>query len=473
MKTNLPLWVLMLCNTFLLAQPKLIQEDYYKLDSITREETKARQITYAYDEAGRVIEKIEKHWIDDERWEVISIDEFAFNENGDPTLVSHLIPADTMQDFFTSSFRYETEYDEKNRKTKEFSLFFNPVIDDWVFLQIYTWRYNENDCLTEKERIKFSPIFGGQTLELEEFYYSNSCQADSSLVQVISTGIPEWRMWQKKRYSYDETENANSTEIYAWDTDMENWVLDRVTLEKLDEKGRWLEHDILFANTGKIDRFVRSFDEQDQLVYSAILSRAPGQTEFQTESETITAYDEAGQVTSIKRTHDGELYQEINYDYRYDINGFLTRQDYRSIIYYHQTNYIEETTQKFENYCDGLARKSELSQFYSNLGTQEYLIDYIYDEGINCEAAPTHEPIIVYPNPTPDGIVHIQSEFLLYAPIQYLVFDNLGRQLLSGELTERVTAQTLDLSALQNGIYYLYLLHDSKNTIRKLIIQKN
>ena len=181
MKTNLPLWVLMLSNTFLLAQPNLIQEDHYKLDSTTQEEINNRMINYAYDQQGRVIQKVDKFWVDNEGWKVSTIDEFYFYEQGGPTLVDYFEPLDTMEVFFgSSSLRNLTEYDEEHRKIRESRMSFNPNLDDWVDTRITSWKYSENNCLAEMERLSFSTITATQEIRKEEFYYSNSCQADSS-----------------------------------------------------------------------------------------------------------------------------------------------------------------------------------------------------------------------------------------------------------------------------------------------------
>lgn len=82
--------------------------------------------------------------------------------------------------------------------------------------------------------------------------------------------------------------------------------------------------------------------------------------------------------------------------------------------------------------------------------------------------------LAIYPNPAKDK-VNFKYNFAKSAEVSVRVSDITGRTALVkdfGKQTEGEREFTLDISSLQNGVYYIELISDNKRAINKLTIRK-
>lgn len=122
----------------------------------------------------------------------------------------------------------------------------------------------------------------------------------------------------------------------------------------------------------------------------------------------------------------------------------------------------------------------------SDAGPGDFAITYTYTDGTGCSNFETQmvhvdhfdgisennfdKLIAVYPNPFRNTL-NIEIKALYNESITYSVVNLVGELVKTGQFTNSST-QVLDLSGLDNGVYYLRLMNENFSNIRKIVVQK-
>lgn len=122
----------------------------------------------------------------------------------------------------------------------------------------------------------------------------------------------------------------------------------------------------------------------------------------------------------------------------------------------------------------------------STAGPGDFAITYTYTDGVGCSNFETQmvhvdhydgiiennfdKLIAVYPNPFRNTL-NIEIKALYNETITYSVVNLVGEVVKTGQFTNS-SAQVLDLSGLDNGVYYLRLMNENFSNIRKIVVQK-
>jgi hypothetical protein len=122
----------------------------------------------------------------------------------------------------------------------------------------------------------------------------------------------------------------------------------------------------------------------------------------------------------------------------------------------------------------------------STVGPGDYVIVYEYTDGNGCYDS-VHHPlhvehftgiadvnydrfVSVYPNPVTDQLT-IQIDALMDENIDYSIVNLVGDVVAKGSFTNH-NVQQLDMSAIENGIYFVRLQHKELSFYSKIIVQK-
>lgn len=189
-------------------------------------------------------------------------------------------------------------------------------------------------------------------------------------------------------------------------------------------------------------------------------------------SGTIYETDPSG-TTIWTKTVSGSVPQAHRYEACYVLNAAP------SIPVISQNGNVLTSTSAttYQWYLDGAQIAGATSQSYSPSQSGTYLVritdangcvymysaiyDFTYVTGVN-EMAQTAE-LVVYPNPAND-IITIRTNFSENENVLLTVFDASGKIVLQAENTS-----TLDLSALENGVYFITASSENKGKITRKI----
>ncbi len=119
----------------------------------------------------------------------------------------------------------------------------------------------------------------------------------------------------------------------------------------------------------------------------------------------------------------------------------------------------EETTQTIDELEDG--------QYHVTITDHNDCIVRASIDIINSKTSSTEEEVVessegsflVYPNPSTDGMITIESDVIISQGTRWELFNDLGEMIISGELGNQ-SLHTLNLKHLSAGVYYLQILND-------------
>jgi hypothetical protein len=110
--------------------------------------------------------------------------------------------------------------------------------------------------------------------------------------------------------------------------------------------------------------------------------------------------------------------------------------------------------------CDPVKKsESDYSSSMSNL-------DQVLVTGVN--DVDENKPYVIFPNPVTD-MLQIQYKNVVKRPIQFTVYNSLGKAVLEEYISARDTG--VDVSSLSPGIYILQMLDDSETLSARFVIR--
>ena len=139
---------------------------------------------------------------------------------------------------------------------------------------------------------------------------------------------------------------------------------------------------------------------------------------------------------------------------------------------------VSTTAVSYQWYVNGNLIPGATSQLYTPIQNGIYVVKttdsngcvYVYSAGYNyslitgVNGVAIKNDIAIYPNPT-SGLVSIMVNLLAYEKYTVMVYDSFGKLLVNEENTN-----TLDLSELSNGIYFVTVSTESGNVVKKKIV---
>ena len=131
----------------------------------------------------------------------------------------------------------------------------------------------------------------------------------------------------------------------------------------------------------------------------------------------------------------------------------------------------------YQWYVNGNLIPGATSQLYTPIQNGIYVVKttdsngcvYVYSAGYNyalitgIKGLAVNNDISIYPNPT-NGLVSIATNLLKHENYTVTVFDSFGKLLINVENTN-----TLDLTELQNGVYFISVTTESGTVVNKKI----
>ncbi|TDI80463.1 MAG: T9SS type A sorting domain-containing protein [Bacteroidetes bacterium] len=117
---------------------------------------------------------------------------------------------------------------------------------------------------------------------------------------------------------------------------------------------------------------------------------------------------------------------------------------------------------------DGNTPETRLNDWLDPIGTGQITID-VLQNALNIIDIEITDRFDIFPNPASDYIIVMNS---LYPSLIYRFYDVLGREILSGNLSD--SENRINVSGMEEGIYFLHLIDEDtqKNITKKIIIHK-
>lgn len=165
-------------------------------------------------------------------------------------------------------------------------------------------------------------------------------------------------------------------------------------------------------------------------------------------------------IISTLYSRDNILYSEGNYDFRHFYH-IVTNSDGNDTITANDANQYLVTTD-FPN-GDYIFRVTAIDPF--GLQTTDSMIITFANPSASAPSPIENDGLIVYPNPSGDGIFHICSE----RPLRYEVCNALGQVVSRGKTHS--TDGEIDLSSVAAGIYSLRATDGKTTRSRQLVVQ--
>lgn len=272
-------------------------------------------------------------------------------------------------------------------------------------------------------------------------------------------------------YSYDENDNQTQLLYLSWDLATTTWVNNQLTLYTHDENDILTESivktwDIDINDWVDYNRRTYTYDEDNNLL-EALTENAP--PAWAPKIKRTYTYDENGLRTNrLTQSYDNNTLDWINdrqISYIYDVNGnSLTnlQQKWSTIIndwenqlqfsfmYDENENLIEQVRLQWNDGINDWLKSSKLVFFWS-----EY--DIVNTKNIAFISSKA------FPNPTA-GIINISSNVTL---------ENTTADIytFSGQLLRTIpftNQNTLDISHLPNGVYFIHVLTKEGRLIKKI-----
>jgi hypothetical protein len=111
--------------------------------------------------------------------------------------------------------------------------------------------------------------------------------------------------------------------------------------------------------------------------------------------------------------------------------------------------------------------------FVQNADTKEILQGAISESHVGIDEMEVGNLLHIYPNPT-TGVVNLSYGMASATTAHLQVFNVLGEQVMGMDrnFSAKDQLQTIDLSSLQNGVYYMSIDMDGQRTTRRIVVSK-
>ena len=286
-----------------------------------------------------------------------------------------------------------------------------------ILLNTYNWN------TTKKEWVA---SFTNRT----EYTYNSNGNIVSAIYYEISSAPS-----RKKEITYNSKNQITSTKYYNWDIENNQWVDSRLTLFSFDSNGNTIKEvsSIINGNSTWINYY------QYESLYDEFGNNI--QMNYSKWDTSLNSWNEYSRVNS--KYNNSFLNSEILWPSKQYINDY-------------QKHMIVEYSS--ENYVNNIWKKEGKNDYYyssfENSGIDEVVIS----------------KVLIYPNPT-NGIFTINTGQTNIASIK--VYDIAGKVVFTTTASNKQNEMQIDLSDLNNGVYFVQVIsEDSNKSISKIILAK-
>lgn len=345
------------------------------------------------------------------------------------------------------SYKYDYEYDKYGNQIISLTFFWwRPQIMDWVPLDKYSYDYNSSGKRITQSFFEWNQVQENFVIKSRiETTYTIGQMDSVQIKYVFYTGGEQPIPIQKREYTYDEIQRRTSFVLYGWNSGLSYWH-------------PMYKEEYSYAQGGNPNEILDyTFDEFHETWIPG------GRLDYQ--------YDESGRITyfaeyqwdetlndwrGIKKTESGyHLSGRLIMEARYVGSGAAGPDCWNGTV-------------KVEYVVDSLGVLHESRNYLWDIARNLWVISRksfsYYPNPLHADQPGRNPGFIVYPNPT-HGPVTIAGAS---GPFSYRLYTMEGRLLKSAEQV----SESLDLSDLPAGIYYLRLSGEKNNESTWRIIRQ-
>jgi len=313
--------------------------------------------------------------------------------------------------------------------------------DGWRKAVITTYSYTPNNVLSDIVITVLDFEVNALVNKTKEGYTYNALGQNTEITHYRwNKNLSVWEYNYKEHLTYNSNGNLDVTNIYTWDKNINDWLLDsRVRLyynsnqaiscaiTEIRQDSRWVgdkKHDWTYDANNFLIRISTSVYRTDLLTFLEVYRIFYFNNEY------------------------GHPYLEDhqnNYGNIWLSNSLIE-------ITLDANNYIERELYHSFNFCNFL---------WSTIFKEEYF--YTNVTSVNDLVAKT--TVKTYPNPVSDVLI-INSD----DDISNLRIFNINGQLVMS-INPASKEATIDVSNFANGVYFVHVLSNDKNTVQKIVVQ--
>lgn len=462
MKTLLIALFEILCFLPLFSQNPIIREEYFELNN--NQWDKVSIVERVFDNQG-ILTNTKELYFDSSIKKWIPQTETWFDQFGNRIRTRRQFFIDLNSGFYVEENK--KTYNESNQlllsetyikadKNSELYLQRREVLTYFADCSYLQKSYFQNG--TSEEDL----LFSGLTLTITD----DNCE----FITGVSSGredIPMERLRDQVRITYSTLRNGQRQRLVEQMTCPETFGCDDFKFSKQEtfNADDQLIYGIYGAATDFFRRITTIDYQADQTTYThELFNRTNNQPTVTLSSREITTIDTAGNILSRKLLFPFSINETQNtYDEQGEILqtifGF-TRKDSTGLnVFADTTNYT------YQYYCDGL-----ISERVVDFGNSKSKVAYSYLYPAECGTLSNIGNIAIFPNPATNMLNVINPAFINGAYVLE-IYDNLGR-FISSNINYRGETQSIDISDLSNGIYYLSIPLEKDRTTQRFVVLK-
>lgn len=321
---------------------------------------------------------------------------------------------------------------------------YNPAVDLWIAESFVEYQYDNNNCLVEEIHIE---NIGG-VIDKKIRYESNEhCQWVKQIVEEPAwiTNELEVKSFREKEY-YSDGISYLQTQYY---TTTDSFFIGNWQIREFNSSGTIINLQNIFPGTQNINYL-----------------------EIKNEYE----YDFADNLTRVRsserKSSSGSW--EIKYDRNeyneYDKEDNLIKKNTEYLFYNTNPPAVNEGTKRqitYSDYCNGIPKKVSTEKLSNGEIIREEFTYFGKNDCINFSKGSLE--LEVFPNPS-SRYFNIISSIFESGNTTVSVFSIDGKLLLQKQISNTLAEYKLDLSILNNGIYFLYLNSGSHAVQEKIVI---
>lgn len=302
------------------------------------------------------------------------------------------------------------------------------------YQNLYTnyYYYNENGCLVAEDNEILS-IHGQYPNHYYEYAVDENCHVTSRLWKTYE--INGDTTLKKNHYVNDEQGHVKVDSQYAYYNG--TWQLHYERFFDYDQKGRLIKKDeyLVFSSNNTREYELWTFDEIGELIHRVKVRETNSQPYREISKDSITVL--------------------------YDSQNRLVQR--RTIAYRFGTP-DPPKLERFEYYCDDILKQSGLDDL-----PRIFQTTYQYDVGLDndCIENLDSKSVFIFPNPATNELT-IQSDLLSGQQTKIFIYDALGRQVFEQSFSVLHNTLSIDISNLNQGIYFVTIQNGQKNATNLL-----
>lgn len=377
-------------------------------------------------------------------------------------------PWDTISNtFLASNIAFKANYDVNGNCTLTLVSAFNPSNNQWLAVIKTEYSYNANNKLSMQLNYNWDFI-------KNQWIYQNN--------QIAKT-----------EYFYDNKGNNIRTNAYEWDTTAKNWTVNTSTTNIFNSNNKitsQLDSNFYGGNTS-IKKGDYTYDGKGNI--TLILNRAWNNSTWSNSRKNEYTFDANNNNTlNIDYNWDNQNSQWVGFrknESTFDTNGNNTT-EIQSEYANNTWNYLRKNNTSYNNsvnfsdiawlavnpvYSINTPKHQitgSIDQEFTNNKWINYSSSTYYYKAFSPNSSALEIELIasnIYPNPT-TGIINITTSKNLEA---IHVFDISGKMVHSQTIATKQNNVELNLSSLNNGIYFIHALSENgESNCNKIVITK-